>query len=122
MTLTSDSDEDDVLPKLEKKTNVPNTPQTPAITTVTAVAKPVSTSRASRAREQFQDSTVSITSYLKDKVGLDEKKHQLEEMKIKMLQEKEQVSRAKDLLNDPFLSDDMRTELQQFIFSTVVRK
>ncbi|KAF9065905.1 hypothetical protein BDP27DRAFT_1424416 [Rhodocollybia butyracea] len=121
LDLTTMDDLDDnniVLPKLEKVA----APKTPANKVNTPTAKPASTSRASRARDQFQETTTSITSYLNNKVGLDEKKHQLEERRLKLLEEKEQVNCARELLTDPFITDEMRTELQSFIFSTIVKK
>ncbi|KAF9063572.1 hypothetical protein BDP27DRAFT_1478005 [Rhodocollybia butyracea] len=119
LTTMDDSDDDNIVsPKLEKVA----APKTPANKVNTPTAKPASTSRASRVRDQFQETTTSITSYLNNKVGLDEKKHQLEERRLKLLEEKEQVNRARELLTDPFITDEMRTELQSFIFSTIVKK
>ncbi|KAF9059631.1 hypothetical protein BDP27DRAFT_1431086 [Rhodocollybia butyracea] len=119
LTTMDDSDDDNIVsPKLEKVA----APKTPANKVNTPTAKPASTSRASRVRDQFQETTTSITSYLNNKVGLDEKKHQLEERRLKLLEEKEQVNCARELLTDPFITDEMRTELQSFIFSTIVKK
>ncbi|KAF9060021.1 hypothetical protein BDP27DRAFT_1430554 [Rhodocollybia butyracea] len=82
LTTMDDSDDDNIIsPKLEK--------------VAAPTAKPASTSRAYHARDQFQETTTLITSYLNNKVGLDEKKHQLEERRLKLLEEKKQVNRAR---------------------------
>ncbi|KAF9064377.1 hypothetical protein BDP27DRAFT_1425954 [Rhodocollybia butyracea] len=119
LTTMDDSDDDNIVsPKLEKVA----APKTPANKVNTPRAKPASTSRASHARDQFQETTTSITSYLNNKVGLDKKKHQLEEQRLKLLEEKKQVNHARELLTDPFITDEMRTELQSFIFSNIIKK
>ncbi|KAJ3751809.1 hypothetical protein EV360DRAFT_89351 [Lentinula raphanica] len=85
-----------------------------------STSKPASTSHAARVRGQNQEQMSSISTYLNNRVSLDEKKVGLQEMRFKLQQEKEQVERAKALLDQPDLSLSKHRKLQTFIISTIL--
>ncbi|THV00061.1 hypothetical protein K435DRAFT_855035 [Dendrothele bispora CBS 962.96] len=84
-----------------------------------SASKPV-LSQSQRLRNQAQETTTVLTSYLAQKASLDQKRVEQKDKRLEMQDLNAKVERAEKLLADPSLPMDKRQQLQDFILSTIL--